>query len=524
MNSSSIPDLATLAEEALAQKGTYSTLLFEDVEYTNFEILTNARKLQTAFQNLGLGPDDIATICMVNDPLVHSVFLGGFRTGATLAPVVSQLIAAELEYIFQHTGSKAIITDIDKIEAIREAVTDAPHVEWIAVRGGTTDESRRPREYRLEDLLSEPESESFKQSTRDDVGIILYTSGTTGKPKGVMLTHGNLLASGETLTDAAELHLREHPLRSINALPMAHIFGISLMTVEFLIPAEYPTGFMVQESRFNAERMLQLIEKYKCTDLSVVPTMMSLMLNHPNFDQYDLSSLFKADVGGSPMAADVAQQWKTRVGSHLRQRYGMTENTGKGSTDRTSEPYYEGSVGRAYNITEIRIVDDDDNPVPAGVSGEILTRGATTMKGYFNDPEATAETMRNGWLYTGDIGYLSQEGWLYVVDRKKDMIIKGGENIYPAELEDILYKHPSVAEAAVVGIPHDVYGEEPLGFVVPMLDHKVHDQEILTHMREHLTKFKVPSRIIFRESLPKSGIGKILRRKLRDEEMQQLST
>lgn len=517
MNSSYIQNLAALAEESLQTKGEYTALKFNDTPHSNAETASNGRRLQTAFSQLGLQKEDIVLVCMVNDPILHSVFLAGFRTGAALVPVVSQLIASELEYIIQHTTSKAVITDIEKIDAMRQAVRNAPHVKWIAVRGGVTDESKTPREYGLEELIEHPESTEFPDQTREDTALILYTSGTTGKPKGVMLTHGNLLASGETLIDAAELHLRDHPMRSITALPMAHIFGISLMTVEFLIPPNFPRGYSVQEARFDAERMLQLIERYKCTDLSVVPTMMSLILNHPHFDKYDLSSLFKVDIGGAPMAVELARQWKSRVGSHLRQRYGMTENSGKGSTDRTSEPYYEGSVGRAYHSTDLLIVDDNGISVPAGQSGEILTAGPTTMKGYFKDPDATALTLRDGWLHTGDIGYLNDEGWLYVVDRKNDMIIKGGENIYPAILEDVLYKLPAIAEAAIVGVPHEIYGEEPMGFVVQLPDHDLEEADVLDHMKKHITKFKVPSRVLFRDSLPKSGVGKVLRRKLRDE-------
>lgn len=524
MTSQHITDLATLAEESLQLTGIHPALMFDDLSFTNAEVLAMGRQFQSAFTDLGMTREDIAVVCMVNDPLVHSVFLGGFRTGATIAPVISQLTARELEFIIQHTHAHAVITDIEKIDVMREAVSNAPHVEWIAVRGGTTNSALSPREYRLEDLLEYPEASKRPILNRDDMALLLYTSGTTGKPKGVMLTHGNLLASGETLVDAAELHLREHPLRSITALPMAHIFGISLMTVELLIPPQYAPGVLVQEPRFDAERMMRLIEQHQCTDLSVVPTMLSLMLKHPNFSHCDLSSLFKVDVGGSPMPVELARQWKSRVGSHVRQRYGMTENSGKGSTDRTSEPYHEGSVGRAYHTTSIRIVDDLGQPVGAGEEGEILTSGPTTMKGYFKDPEATVATIRDGWLHTGDIGYLSDDGWLYVVDRKKDLIIKGGENIYPAELENILYKLPDIADATVVGVPHEVYGEEPMAFVVPMAGTNPTVDAIKSHLAEHITKFKIPSRVVFLDSLPKNGVGKVLRRALRDEYIESLPT
>lgn len=511
-----ITDLTTLAESSLRLKGSHTSLIFEDVEYSNAEILHRSERFQTAFKKLGLGRNDIALVCMLNDPLVHSVFLGGFRVGATLTPVMPQLAIPELDYIIHHTQARGMITDSAKLEAVREACKEAKHLEWIVVSGGTTDESRTPREYSMDEMLRCDPAESFTPCSREDVALMLYTSGTTGRPKGVMLTHGNLLASAETLVEAAELHLREHPMRSVTPLPMAHIFGISLMTVDFMIPAEYSPGYLIQERKFDPERTLELVQRYRCTDLSVVPTMLSVLLNLPNFDDYDLSSLFKVDVGGAPMAVELAEQWKTRVGSHVRQRYGMTENSGKGSTDRTSLPYHAGSVGRPYHHTPVRIVDAEGTRVRAGERGEIQTSGPTTMKGYYNDPEATARTIVDGWLHTGDIGYLTQDGWLYVVDREKDMVIKGGENIYPAELEDVLYRHPDVADAAVVGVPHDIYGEEPVAFVVRQAESETSASELIAYMGTQIAPFKAPGTIHFCDTLPKSPIGKVLRRELRD--------
>lgn len=434
-----------------------------------------------------------------------------------MTPVMPQLAIPELEYILHHTEARGIVTDVEKLEALRTAVSTSKSVEWIIAQGGKTDETRTPREYSMDELLQSNPAASFDPSTRDDVALMLYTSGTTGRPKGVMLTHGNLLASAETLVDAAELPLREHPMRSVTPLPMAHIFGISLMTVDFMAPATFAPGYLIQERKFDPDRTLDLIQRYRCTDLSVVPTMLSILLNLPNFDDYDLSSLFKVDVGGAPMAVELAERCRTRVGCHVRQRYGMTENTGKGSTDRCSQPYHPGSVGRPYHHTPVRIAGPDGESLPAGVRGEIQTSGPTTMKGYYKDPESTTRTIVDGWLKTGDIGYLSEDGWLYVVDREKDLIIKGGENIYPAELEDVLYRHSSVADAAVVGIPHSVYGEEPVAFVVLTSDNKTSESDLIEFVGTQVAPFKAPGAIRFCNSLPKSGIGKILRRELRDQ-------
>ncbi|PCJ61988.1 MAG: hypothetical protein COA73_07060 [Candidatus Hydrogenedentota bacterium] len=509
-------DLASLAEEAVDKQGEHTALVYDGTPVSNMRVLRDARKIQCSLLELGMDDEGIAVVCMKNHPLVHSVFLGGFRAGVTITPVIPQLTAHELRFIFEHTRCRCVFTDGDKIETVREAAAGLDHIQWIAVLNGTDDADAVPREYGLDTLLESGESHDFVTPNPDNVALMLYTSGTTGKPKGVMLSHANLIASGETLIDAAELHLRDHPIRSITALPMAHIFGISLMTFDFLVPTEYEPGYMVQEAKFDAEHIMRLIEEHGCTDLSVVPTMLSLMLNHPSFEKYDLSSLFKVDVGGAPMAEDLARQFKAQVGCHIRQRYGMTENSGKGSTDRTSEPYHPGSVGRQYHNTDVKIVIENGEEQEAGEIGEIATRGPTTMLGYYRDAKATAETLRDGWLHTGDLGYMSEDGWLYVVDRKKDMIIKGGENIYPAELESVLYKMPGVADAAVVGVPHPIYGEVPVAYVVARHDGDIDVESILAHLKKAVTSFKIPSKIAMIEQLPKSGVGKVLRRELRE--------
>jgi long-chain acyl-CoA synthetase len=221
-------------------------------------------------------------------------------------------------------------------------------------------------------------------------------------------------------------------------------------------------------------------------------------------------------VGAAPLPDELARAYIERCGCRIRQLYGMTENAGMGTSGRTSMPFRPGSAGIPYDKVEIQIHDDDGNALPQGQSGEIVTRGPCTMKGYLNLPEETAETLRGGWLHTGDIGYFDEDGWLFIVDRKKDMIIKGGENIFPAEVENVLYNHPDVAEAAVVGAPHPTYGEEVVAFVVPVGSAVLTEAEIIAHVKTEVSSFKAPSRVIFRTYLPKSGIGKILRRELRE--------
>ena len=515
---SSALNLAVLAEDAVARLGERTSMVFDGKKITNTIILERARRLQRAFAELGLEQGKVVSMCMVNHPYVYSVFGGGFRTGGTLVPVMFQLTAAELRYIFSHTESMGIVTDAMLVEKVREAVEGLEHVRWIVVSGGEGDPGANPREYRLEDLLAQDEEQTIADIDPDeDVAMMLYTSGTTGRPKGVMLTHANLLASSTAALAAAELDQRPHPIISISALPMAHIFGVGVMNGGYMSPSEYEPGYYVQEAWFDPERMMQLIQEHSCTDMAAVPTMLTMMLNHPNVDQYDLTSLFQVAVGAAPVPEEVARAFSERAGCRIKQLYGMTENAGMGTADRISKPYHPGSAGLPYPGMELRIVDDNDEEMPAGEPGEIVTRGPSTMKGYFKNPNATKKAMKGGWLHTGDIGYVDEEGWLYVVDRKTDMIIKAGENIYPAEIEDVLYRHPDIVEAAVVGVPHEVYGEEVVAFVVKGGNNELTEDDVIEYVCNAITRFKAPSQVHFIKHLPKSGVGKILRRELRDQ-------
>jgi len=508
--------VAALAEDALQRLGERDVLQFHDERVSNVTVLDRARRLQRAFADLGLRKGHVAALCMVNHPLVYSVFGGIFRTGATAVPMMFQLTPAELNYIIGHTEAQGVVTDATLVGKVREAVKGLPHVKWIAVLGGADNPAASPREYSLEGLLGAAPQLELPSMDSADVALMLYTSGTTGRPKGVMLSNANLMAMAVATLDAQELHARPHPMVTLSGMPMAHIFGVGVMIGGYTYPKEYAAPITIQEVWFDAEKFMQLIQKFKVTDLPAVPTMLAMMLAHPKADQYDLTSLVKVDVGAAPLPVEVADAFSKKAQCFIRQLYGMTENTGLATAGRISRPYRRGSAGRPYCNVELRIHDDNDNPVPAGQAGEIVTRGPSVMKGYFKDPAATDNTMRGGWLHTGDIGKLDEEGWLYVVDRKKDMIIKGGENVFPAEVENVLYRHPAVAEAAVIGVPHQLYGEDIVAFVVKHAGNESTAEQIMSHVKKDLSSFKAPSKIIFIPQLPKSGVGKILRRELRD--------
>lgn len=512
-------NLSELAEESarrLAHLGERTALDFEGKQYTTLHFRDWTQRLLRGFSRLGLAPGQIAVLCMINDPLVYPVFGAIFGTGGTAVPVMFMLAVNELRYVIADSKARGVVTDQANAEKVREAVRGLDHVEWIVVRGGKDDPAASPSEHRLETLLESEPLEQIPAVGEDDVALMLYTSGTTGKPKGVMLTHGNLIASARGSSEASELDRWEGPLISISAMPMAHIFGVGVMNGGYLVPERIAqNAYGIQLAWFDPERFMQLIEKHRCTSMPSVPTMLSLILNHPKLDHYDLSSLRDVVCGAAPLPVELAKAFQERFGCRVREIYGLTESAGLGSANRPSDPYRPGSAGRPYFNTELRIFDDEDNPLGPGERGEIVLRGPSVMKGYCNRPEETTAALRNGWLHTGDVGYLDGDGYLYVVDRKKDMIIRGGENIYPAELEGILYGHPLVSEAAVVGVPDPVYGEKVVAYVVVKEEGSLSEAEAIDFIKAHTSPFKAPERVFFTDALPKTGVGKILRRELR---------
>ncbi len=510
-------NLAELAERSAERKGERLALDFEGERLTNFQILESARRLHRALRDLGVGCGDVVVTCMANHSLVFSIFQGIFRTGGTALPVMFMLGEEELRYVLSDARAVGVITDAANAEKVRRASKDLPHVRWITVLGGEIPPSQGISLHRLESLLEAPPETSLPPIAEDDVALMLYTSGTTGKPKGVMLTHGNLYASASAATGAAELETFDAPYILMSAMPMAHIFGVGVMNGSYLQPEEIEGGYCVQMAWFEPERFMQLIQEHRCTSMAAVPTMLILILNHPRVGDYDLSSLVEVVCGAAPLPVEVALEFRDRFGCFIREIYGLTESTGIGTTNLRSMPYKPGSAGKAYPGVEVQIFDSEDRSLPPGEKGQIVIRGPVVMKGYHNRARETAETLRNGWLHTGDVGTLDEEGYLFVVDRIKDMIIKGGENIYACEVEEILFALAGVVEAAVVGAPDPVYGETVVAFVVAAPGAELTEEEIIRAVKERISSFKAPSRVHFVDSLPKSPVGKILKRELREQ-------
>ena len=510
-------NLPQAEEKSIARQGERMILLFEGQEYKNTQFLDWGRRLETGFSDLGLGQGHIAVMCLENHPLAYSIFQGIFRTGAAAVPVMFTHTAAELRYVVEDTGAQGIVTDTSQLSKVKEAIQGVDHVKWIAVRQGADRPQENPPEYSLETLIQNSPSTTLRNIDDKDTAMMIYTSGTTGKPKGTMLSHANLIAMAQIGHKGAEYHLGPETRISLSALPLAHIFGVGAMVGDYFTPAANRQSYWIQIPWFDPERMMKLIQEYRCTYLPVVPTMLALILNHPNLDQYDLSSLQEITSAAAPLPLEIARTAMERFGCRVREMFGQTESSGIGACSRLSDPYVPGSTGRTYPDVVLKIFDENDTPLPPNVPGEIVIRGPVVMKGYYNMPEETEKTLRGGWLHTGDIGYLNEDGFLFVSDRKKDMIIRGGENIYPVEIENIIYGYAGVAEVAVIGTPDPVYGENIVAYVVPKPGVEIQSEKLINYIKTKTSSFKTPSKIYFADAIPKSTVGKILKKELREQ-------
>jgi long-chain acyl-CoA synthetase len=352
-----------------------------------------------------------------------------------------------------------------------------------------------------------------------DLAWIFYTSGTTGHPKGAMLTHRNLI------TMAEQFLLDINPARPtdvlLHAAPITHGSGLSIF---HHIARGAASAFPATRS-FDPPRIFEAIQRYRATTMFLVPTMINVLLASPDRTKYDLSSLHTIFYGGAPMYVEQLQAALRAFGPIFVQIFGQ----GEAPMTVTSLPKEEhlagddpvklkrlASAGREVTGIRVRIVDDADRDLPPGEMGEIVVRGDLVMKGYWNKSEATADTLRGGWLHTGDIGYLDEDGYLYITDRKKDMIISGGANIYPREIEEVICRHPAVFEVAVIGVPDEKWGETVKALVVAREGMRVTEAEIIEHTKRHLASYKKPQSVEFLTALPKNAYGKVLKRELRD--------
>lgn len=498
-------NLAELPEKEIQQFGEHVSVIYQDRRWTNTEMHTAAKRLAAALRSLGVEKGDRVIIQMPNCPEVLQSFLAVYMLGAVVVPVNFMIGEAETAFIYQDAGAKVVISNSDFLAKIEACRKNAPKMEHVIL----TDQQGAEDSLSYHHLLEAHSAEIAVAPTRDDdLAALIYTAGTTGRPKGVMHTHSSLYANARMQHETINL---PPGLTSVSVLPLCHAYGIASMNYAMVAGG----GKSIILNTFDIDTLFAAIETYKAHILGAVPTMYVFMLLYPDPQKYDLSSMKYWICGSAPLSRETWMQFKEIYGYEIVEGWGLTEAGANNAVNPLDGKKKVGSIGLPMKGTRMQIVNTKDRELPANKEGELILSGPMLMKGYWRRPEETEKVLRNGWLYTGDIGYRDEEGYFFVTERKNDLIIKGGENIAPREVEEVLYSHPKVSEAAVVGMPDAVYGEDIKAFVVLLPGEQAEAQEILHYCRERLKKFKSPKEVVFMESLPKSLMGKILRKELR---------
>jgi len=480
----------------------------------------------------GVKKGDRVAIIMRNLPEWSVAFWAAVHAGAIVTPLNAWWTGPELEYGLTDSGTKVALADAERWERVREHVDNCPDLKRVYVCRSYEDIAD-PRVQKLEDVIGVPNSwanlsevplPNVPLSPDDDV-TIFYTSGTTGKPKGAVISHRNIVSNffNAMCAQARSFLRRGEPLptpdptvqkSSLISVPFFHATGCFAV----MVPAVFGGSKLVMQRRWNAEQALELIEREKITTAGGVPTIAWQLIEHPRFKEFDTSSIETISYGGAPSAPELVRRLKERF-PNLKpgQGWGMTE-TSATATSNFGEDYERkpSSCGVPTPTGEVKIVGDNGKALPAGEVGELWFRGPIVVRGYWNKPEATAETFVDGWVKTGDLAKVDEEGFVYIVDRAKDMLIRGGENIYCVEVENALYDHPAVMDAAVIGRPHQTLGEEPVAVVHLKPGAKASEEELRHFVSQKLAAFKVPVKILFLpETLPRNANGKIVKRDLK---------
>jgi len=477
----------------------------------------------------GIKPGDRVAIFLENCPQFAVAYFGALRAGAIVVCLNPMHKAVELQHEFEDSGARILVTS-DQLYPVVAAIRAGTPLEAVVVTAYRdflpAEPTLPPPASFLEPAVRHPDTESFLEVVRSstplaspvrrslsDTALLQYTSGTTGAAKAAEITHRNLVSNGEL--QYAYIGGAEDEV-ILGVLPWFHITGMECQ----MNAMAYRGTTLVAIGRFDLVTVLRAIERYRCTLTTLIATVNVAIVNFPKTKEFDLSSLRRCFSGGAPVPPEVARRWEQITGHKLIEGYGLSETTAPTHINPPDRPKY-GTVGLPLPLTEVRIVELDDpgKEVARGERGEIAVKGPQVMKGYWKRPEATADAFHDGYFLTGDIGVMDEEGYFAIVERKKDMLKVSGYSVFPAEVEAILYRHPAVAEAGVVGIPDPYRGEDPVAFVVlrPEAKGKVREEEIAQWCRTEMAVYKAPRHVRFVDTLPKTASGKILKRLLRDQ-------
>jgi long-chain acyl-CoA synthetase len=499
-------NLATIVRESAKASPDKPAVAFDGGTMTYAQLDALSDSCAEGLCGIGIKPGDAVALQLPNIPQFLVAYFGILKAGAVVVPMNVLFKARETAYCLSHSDARALITWGGMADEAGKGAAEAG-VSDVFVVGPAPDGTSMTA---FTDLLK-PAPPRRPLAVRDpmDTAVVVFTSGTTGRPKGAELTHIQLYMNADIPGRMFDIKAEDVALA---ALPLFHIYGLSSVLnicIRFgctlsLVP------------RFDAEAALKAIERDHATIFDGVPTMFIALLEHPELDKYDASSLRVTISGGAPIPAQVLDAFEEKFGIAILEGYGLTETASTCSFNPSVDERRAYSVGKPIWGTEMQIWDEQGNALPPGREhvGEIVTQGIHVMKGYLNQPEATAEAFAGGWFHTGDLGYMDEDGFYFIVDRKKDLIIRGGYNVYPREVEEVLYSHPAVAAAAVVGVPHVRLGEEVKAFVTFKPGKSATEEELIAYCKERMAAYKYPRSVEVRDALPLTAAGKIAKREL----------
>jgi len=490
-------NLASLLTESAERAPESPAIRLGELELSYGELDERSARLATLLGEKGFEPGDRVGVMLPNVPDFPVIYYGVLRAGGVVVPMNVLLKQREIAFYLEDSGAKLLLAWHGFAEEAHEGAAQAG-AELIEVEPGSFAAT-------LAELEPTP---GLADTAEDDTAVILYTSGTTGQPKGAELTHHNLFRNAD-VSSRTTCQIAADDI-VLGALPLFHSFGQSVgMNASLKVGA-----CLTLVPKFDPGEVLATMQRDNVTHFYGVPTMFGALLHHPERESYDTSTLRTCITGGASMPVEVLRGFEDAFGAIVLEGYGLSETSPVASSNHPGMERKPGSIGTPLEGVEMQVVDEDDNPVAQGEVGEIVIRGHNIMKGYWQRPDATEEAMRGGWFHSGDMARTDEEGYFYIVDRKKDLIIRGGYNVYPREVEEVLFEHPKIREAAVVGVPHDEWGEE-IGAAVVLHDgEELPAEEVSAYVKERIAAYKYPRVVWFIDDLPKGPTGKILKREI----------
>jgi long-chain acyl-CoA synthetase len=499
-------NIAKLREMKVMQEAEQISFVSDDREITNYQYLIESRKLVTALKGLGVKRGDRVIVQMPNCVEVLQSFGAIWRLGAITVPINHLMNQEEIANIYLDSGAEVVISNESYLPEIRAGQAKAPRIKTIVLVNDDAPDGT----YCFRELINKSREERDIVETEDDeVAAIIYTAGTTGVSKGVMLTHYALYINAKM---QYETMLMPDGLTNVTILPLCHAYGIAVANSGLF--RKRAKSIIV--NTFDLETIFATVAKYRVDFMALVPTMYVYMLMYPNPNNHDLSSVKYWMCGSAPLSQATWNQFKERFGAEIIEGWGLSEGgANNASNPCDGRPKKVGSIGLPMKGTQMGIMDDNRTLLGPKQTGEIVLKGPSVMKGYWNKPEETAKVLIDGWLHTGDVGHVDEDGYFWISDRKKDLIIKAGENISPRTVEEALYSYPKVAEAAVIAMPDNVYGENIKAFVALKPGETATADEIVRHCKTKLKNFLLPKEVVFLPDLPKNIVGKIVKKELR---------